>query len=74
MMRFVLTILLAILTLALFVQLMTRNAPFRAAVLVLLVTGGLWLYWVEENRDRHRDVFIPVTPPAQLSPNGTPLR
>ena len=74
MMRFVLTILLAILTLALFVQLLTRNAPFRAAVLILVVTGGLWLYWLQEKRDWHRDVFIPVTPPAQFSPNGTPLR
>ncbi len=68
MLRFVLTILLAILTLALFVRLLRTDAPFRAAVLVLVTAGAVWLYWLSEHRDRHRDVLIPVAPPARLAP------
>ncbi len=64
MLRFVLTILLAILTLALFVHLLVRNAPFRAAVLALVAGGGLWFYWLQGHRDPHRDVLNPVAPPA----------
>jgi hypothetical protein len=67
-MRFVLTILLAILTLALFVHLLTRNAPFRAAVLVLVAAGCLWFFWVHDNRDRHRDIMIPVVPGSNVAP------
>ena len=68
MLRFVLAVLLAILTLALFVHLLTRNAPFRAAVLVLVAAGGCWLYWVHEHRDQHRDVLIPVAPAIREAP------
>ncbi len=73
MLRFVLTVLLAILTLALFVHLLTRNAPFRAAVLVLAVGGGLWLYWLQGHRDPHRDVLIPVAPSPADGRRPAPL-
>ena len=62
MLRFVLTVLLAILTLALFVRLLTRNAPFRAAVLLIVVGVGLWLWWLPGSRD----VMIPV--PGSAAP------
>ncbi|CAH2603435.1 conserved protein of unknown function [Rhodovastum atsumiense] len=50
MLRFVLTVLLAILTLALFVRLVTTSRPFRAAV--LLIVAGFVLAWLWTHNPR----------------------
>jgi hypothetical protein len=68
MLRFVLTALLAILTLALFVRLVTTSRPFRAAVLAIVAIAGLLVWWAFEGRHQYFRV-----PPSHQPTRFTPL-
>lgn len=62
MLRFALALLLIVLTLALFVRLVTAYRPFRLAVLILVVVAGAALWWLTDHRRDHWQVMVPVPP------------
>lgn len=60
MLRFALALLLLVLTLALFVRLLTDYRPFRLAVLILVATAGASLWWLSGHRHDHSQIMLPV--------------